>query len=487
MMLRMLLLLSVPVVLVAMAFWNGHYHLTSSGNTAASSTVMDMAVLVVWPFLQRQHHAATTKHTDHGPPKHSDPMQHTSPSKSCTSCETTPPKLPSEANSAVSSITPERSAWTIPSDFDVTRSTRDNYQVSTHHDLHQHLANSRYASVRASLDYQYHALYSLERQAFQDDLIHHVLLSQQQQQQHAHKRRHPLSSSSEAPPLLCTNNNNNNSKSATTNTATSTAGTILQDPPQSTTTPESSASEPMLSPPQWIIFTAGAMGAGKTYTLQWLQQQGYLFPSSMMETTENNNNSTTNNNTTNANHHHSSSVIISVDPDVLRRHLPEFETYLQHSPQHAGEYTRHEAGLLTELLTSQALTLGHSVVVDGSLRDAAWYQEYLATLRGRFPQIHMAILHITADRSIVVKRAYARAQTTGRHIPTALLEQALVQVPASVQQLTPHVDMVVTLANEASGIRIVEPAEMTWPEFAAIWKTPLVVGNGGDGDTTTAR
>ena len=214
MMLRMLLLLSVPVVLVAMAFWNGHYHLTSSGNTAASSTVMDMAVLVVWPFLQRQHHAATTKHTDHGPPKHSDrTMQHTSPSKSSTSCETTPPKLPSEANSAVSSITPERSAWTIPSDFDVTRSTRDNYQVSTHHDLHQHLAKSRYASVRASLDYQYHALYSLERQAFQDDLIHHVLLSQQQQQQqqqHAHKRRHP--SSSEAPPLLCTNNNNNSKR-----------------------------------------------------------------------------------------------------------------------------------------------------------------------------------------------------------------------------------------------------------------------------------
>lgn len=70
----------------------------------------------------------------------------------------------------------------------------------------------------------------------------------------------------------------------------------------------------------------------------------------------------------------------------IRRLLPEFERYLQDSPEHAGTYTRKEAGYLAELLTLIALERGLHVLVDGSLRDWKWYETYFETLRQRFHQ-----------------------------------------------------------------------------------------------------
>ena len=35
-------------------------------------------------------------------------------------------------------------------------------------------------------------------------------------------------------------------------------------------------------------------------------------------------------------------AFISVDPDVIRRYLPEFESYVEEDPMMAGEMTRKE-------------------------------------------------------------------------------------------------------------------------------------------------
>jgi hypothetical protein len=77
----------------------------------------------------------------------------------------------------------------------------------------------------------------------------------------------------------------------------------------------------------WLVLTAGAMGARKSYTIRRLSEQG-PFP---LE------------------------AIVAVDPDEIRRLLPEFELYVQQTPQNAGELTRKEAGYISEILTLVAL------------------------------------------------------------------------------------------------------------------------------------
>jgi Zeta toxin len=178
------------------------------------------------------------------------------------------------------------------------------------------------SKIREQIDYNYHSVYSRERTLFQDVIVDSML-------------EENTSSTREA-----------------------------RNCPQ----------------PHWIVFTAGAMGAGKSHTIKLLHQKG-RFPLQLFTV---------------------------VDPDRIRRLLPEFETYVKLNPENAGELTRKEAGLIAEILVEAALERGSNVLVDGSLRDAVWYQQYFQQLRLDHPNLRIAILHITAPRESVFQHAAVR-------------------------------------------------------------------------------
>lgn len=244
-----------------------------------------------------------------------------------------------------------------------------------------------YSHIRKTLDYNYHNNYTKERQWLQDAIINDMM--------------------SEAK-------------------ITDVNGDVCTTP-----------TEP------WIVFTAGAMGAGKSHTIRKLVGKG-RFPLV---------------------------AFVKVDPDEARRHLPEFDLYVNQCPEMAGELTRKEAGYITEILTLAALQAGKNVLVDGSLRDSDWYQIYFARLRREYPILRIAILHVTAPRDAVFQRAADRAFQTGRMVPKETLEKALEQVPKSVKILAPLVDYYCQLDNKpnADDIELVKPDGETWETFQMRW------------------
>jgi len=202
--------------------------------------------------------------------------------------------------------------------FSVLLSTEENHMATKKEFF------GAYSHIRETLDYEYHVPYTRERQSLQDAIITDML---------------------------------------------STA--IIKDKNGDVgTTP----TEP------WIVFTAGAMGAGKSYTMNKLVEMGH-FPLL---------------------------AFVTVDPDEIRRHLPEFHLYVEQSPELAGELTRKEAGYIAEILTLAGLLAGKNVLVDGSLRDAEWYKEYFERLRHDFPSLRIAIIHVTAPRDAVFQRSAVR-------------------------------------------------------------------------------
>eukprot|EP00547_Thalassionema_nitzschioides_P014728 CAMPEP_0194240102 /NCGR_PEP_ID=MMETSP0158-20130606/6377_1 /TAXON_ID=33649 /ORGANISM="Thalassionema nitzschioides, Strain L26-B" /LENGTH=746 /DNA_ID=CAMNT_0038974741 /DNA_START=99 /DNA_END=2339 /DNA_ORIENTATION=- len=207
----------------------------------------------------------------------------------------------------------------------------------------------------------------------------------------------------------------------------------------------------------WIVFTAGAMGAGKSYTMKQLVLRQNRFPLL---------------------------AFVMVDPDEVRRHLPEYAALICDDPLEAGHRTRKEAGLICETLTLAALEAGTNVLVDGSLRDAEWYSRYLRGLRRSFPNVRQAIIHITASPSVVLERAERRGRETGRVIPRDLLLATLEQVPRSVERLTPLVDYVCEIRNDSTNrhttnnngyennnndVELTKPEGSTWQEFSQQW------------------
>merc|ERR1712238_90844 len=94
------------------------------------------------------------------------------------------------------------------------------------------------------------------------------------------------------------------------------------------------------------------------------------------------------------------SKYITIDIDRIRQLLPEYPTYYQQTPYLAGQHTQKEAGLVVELLTDIVLSslpnnsdntnndsnnnnenYNYNVIVDGSLKDAEWYELYFQKLK----------------------------------------------------------------------------------------------------------
>lgn len=93
----------------------------------------------------------------------------------------------------------------------------------------------------------------------------------------------------------------------------------------------------------WCVFTAGAMGAGKSHTFEHLVSDGVV-PLQGVQI---------------------------LDPDMFKASLPEWSGYLRRDPLMAGFHTRRESGYLLEIAQERALQERRHVWVDGSLRCAS--------------------------------------------------------------------------------------------------------------------
>lgn len=214
----------------------------------------------------------------------------------------------------------------------------------------------------------------------------------------------------------------------------------------------------------WVIFTAGAMGAGKGYVMKWMNKNGHL----------------------------PLQDVVIVDPDQIRQLLPEWEAYVKHDAESAGDKTQKEAGCIAEILGYLALRNRKHVIFDGSLRDYAWYKGYFRKLREHFPGIRIMIIHIEADRDEVLRRAEERGKRTGRMVPKETLLQSMEAVPKSVRKLAEHADFVCKVRNtsdkepqllrEEGAPHPPASVTLTWDIMKTLWKA---IDLDGDGELTS--
>eukprot|EP00611_Tribonema_gayanum_P022003 TRINITY_DN4342_c0_g1_i1.p1 TRINITY_DN4342_c0_g1~~TRINITY_DN4342_c0_g1_i1.p1 ORF type:complete len:489 (-),score=203.41 TRINITY_DN4342_c0_g1_i1:723-2189(-) len=172
----------------------------------------------------------------------------------------------------------------------------------------------------------------------------------------------------------------------------------------------------------WIVFTAGAMGAGKSHVINWISQRGY-FPLP---------------------------DIVQIDPDLFKCGFPEWEEYVAYDPLQAGSKTRRESGYLVEIAQEAAMRMNKNVWVDGSLRDAEWYERVFSRIREFHPHYSIAILYVYASRETVFSRARRRGEETGRHVPKAEILDSLERAPKAVRRLRDRADFVASIRNEAA-------------------------------------
>jgi len=182
----------------------------------------------------------------------------------------------------------------------------------------------------------------------------------------------------------------------------------------------------------WIIFTAGAMGAGKSYMLERLCEQGCGILADM----------------------------VRVDPDAVKYQLPEMNEYIRRNPGPtpsnrtilAGAATHKESGFLQELIVRELMDRDMHLIVDGSLSNADWYADYLRHIRRRYPGYRIGIMHVVCNPKDIWTRVQMRCAKTGRCIARKTVEFSLKATPAAVSRLGPMVDLVAVVNSTSEAL-----------------------------------
>jgi hypothetical protein len=169
----------------------------------------------------------------------------------------------------------------------------------------------------------------------------------------------------------------------------------------------------------WIVFSAGAMGAGKSHVVKWMSNKGY-FPLP---------------------------DIVKVDADSMRTYLPEWKGYIDADKWSAGALTHREAGMCVEIATDAAMHHHKNIWVDGSFRDAAWFEGVFRRIKQEFPHYRIAILSVTAGIEVIKERVMSRGRRTGRYVPETEISDSFDRVPKSVELLRSMADFVAYIDN----------------------------------------
>eukprot|EP00965_Chrysotila_dentata_P193008 6175492-Pleurochrysis_carterae.AAC.4 len=122
----------------------------------------------------------------------------------------------------------------------------------------------------------------------------------------------------------------------------------------------------------------------------------------------------------------------------------------------AGMLTRRESGYLVEVATEAAMQRRKHVWVDGSLRDGVWYKSYFRSLRAKFPDYRIAIIHVTASEQIVFERVRMRAEKTGRDVPESEVRDSIERVPKTVDLLSKELDFLAVIDNSGARPQLVK-------------------------------
>jgi predicted ABC-type ATPase len=223
----------------------------------------------------------------------------------------------------------------------------------------------RYADIRKELDYTFHKRYPPDRQLFQDAIVYDEV---------DEKKKFPSSPD--------------------------------RDSRLSNAVP----------PNKMIIFTAGAMGSGKTHTLKKMLGTFYR-------------------------------EYVHADVDRIKHCLPEMKLLLKTDPENVGTILHSEASSIHEIMFRAAIREGRNVIIDGSLRDGSFFVPLIKKWK-RETDYEIFIVHVMATLETCLRRAEQRERITARHVPESFIADSWKESLESVQRLKTFVDHVITVDND---------------------------------------
>jgi len=169
---------------------------------------------------------------------------------------------------------------------------------------------------------------------------------------------------------------------------------------------------------------------------------------------------------------------VTIDPDDLKKPLPEFGAMKQAGDSSAAAFVHNESSLLSKRLLDEAVGQKKHIVMDGT-GDSNYDKLAAKITKMKRGGRKVIANYVTVDTEVAVARNLARAKKTGRLVPEAYVRQ----VHASISEVVPkavknglfnefalydtNVAGKIRLVASAKGKKLVVHDEALWKRFLA--------------------
>lgn len=136
-------------------------------------------------------------------------------------------------------------------------------------------------------------------------------------------------------------------------------------------------------------------------------------------------------------------TFVHVDPDEVKGKLPEYQAQVPKSGGKtfigAAAQVHEESSFVAKQIRDRAIEGGHNVVIDGTGGNPKKFIEMMKHLESKGYDVQVHHPHLDADEG--VRRALARAERSGRHVPEPFIRQTYAAIAAAEKEIiaaAPH-------------------------------------------------
>lgn len=138
--------------------------------------------------------------------------------------------------------------------------------------------------------------------------------------------------------------------------------------------------------------------------------------------------------------------VVMVDPDAIKEALPEYRIGIENRAKNSAPMVHEESSEIADQIQDQALSERKNVILDGTGKSLGNMQKKIKMLKEQGYKVSLLMPHVDVETAL--KRAYSRAENTGRAVPEEVVRGADSKISPNFLKLFKQADEANLISNE---------------------------------------
>jgi len=129
---------------------------------------------------------------------------------------------------------------------------------------------------------------------------------------------------------------------------------------------------------------------------------------------------------------------VTVDPDIVKEYIPEFNAYKKTDPSHAAYLVHKESCDISALLLDHLIKNWMHLIYEGTMAKTPKYVKLIKKLKKAGYEVHAYVVDVPIE--VAKQRSDDRAKLTRRKVPHHVIENTHKLVPITIERIKNQLD-----------------------------------------------